>query len=142
MDKTLRNAEPYPLEKGASDSVTGRDDPQQRFRIYRLCECFECLGRGKVSLPPPRKSRAPMVERCPECRGEGRVLDLVATALDPQGLGVCIVQLGQEGEFEECPLGVLDTHGEVGKKWLVLPWLPSARNVVDAARVLAKSKAK
>jgi len=130
--------EPIALDERASDSVTGRDDPQQRFRIYRLCDCFDCNGRGKVMPDMPGK-RGKLL-RCDECRGEGKVLDLVATAPDEAGLGTAIVKLGQEGEFEECPLGVLDNEGEKGKKWLVLPWLPSPRNVSDAAKVLARAK--
>ncbi len=55
---------------------------------------------------------------------------------------MAIVTLGVEGELEECPLGVLDTQAEPGqRKWIVSPWLPSPRNVSDAGRVLAKSKA-
>lgn len=77
-----------------------------------------------------------MKARCPECRGEGRVFDLVATAANPQGVGVAICQNAEEGMFEECPLGILEDGGA----WLVKPWLPSPRNVADAARVLAKSK--
>ncbi|HEY1309261.1 MAG TPA: hypothetical protein VGF24_37235 [Vicinamibacterales bacterium] len=53
---------------------------------------------------------------------------------------MAICTLAREGEFDECPIGLLDTQGETGKKWLILPWLPSARNVSDAARLLAKSK--
>jgi hypothetical protein len=107
------------------DHVTGRGDPQQRYRIYRLCECAHCDGRGKIAGA-----------RCDECRGEGRTLDLVACCADPQGVGVAIVSLAEEGEFEDCPIGVLIDGGG----WLVKPWLPSPRNVADAARVLAKSK--
>jgi hypothetical protein len=50
------------------------------------------------------------------------------------------VTLAREGEWDECPFGLLDSEGEKGRKWLVTPWLPSARNVRDAARTLAKSK--
>jgi hypothetical protein len=51
-------------------------------------------------------------------------------------LGETIVTLAAEGEFEDCPIGILEDGGG----WLVKPWLPSPRNVADAARVLAKSK--
>jgi hypothetical protein len=122
----LRNTA-YELDERAHDHLTGRGDPQQRFRVYRLCVCEACEGLGKLAET-----------RCPECRGEGRVLDLVATAGNAEGVGTAIIQLAREGELAECPLGVLDTEGEVGAKWLVSPWLPSPRNVHDAAVTLGK----
>jgi hypothetical protein len=120
------------LSPADSDHVTGRGDPQQRYRVYRLCLCPACEGTGGVP-----GHIAPKV-RCRECRGEGRVLDLVACCANPQGLGTTIVTLAEEGEFEDCPIGILEDGGG----WLVKPWLPSPRNVADAARVLAKAKTK
>lgn len=108
-------------------------DSAERFRLFRLCDCTTCGGRGRN---PENDYR----DRCPECRGEGRVRQEVATCATPEAVGVAIVTLAREGEFEECPLGLLDYEGEVGLKWLVRPWLPSARNVSDAGRTLAKSK--
>jgi len=60
---------------------------------------------------------------------------------------VALVTLGREGEWTDadgtpCPLGLLDTEGEKGKKWLVLPWRPSPRNVSDAGRVLGSARKK
>jgi hypothetical protein len=89
----------------------GRDDPEQRYAIYRLCD------------PSDERSK-----------------ELVATCATPEALGVALVTLGREGEFEECPVGVLDRQGEKGKKWLIRPWLPSARNVSDAGRVLRQRR--
>lgn len=66
--------------------------------------------------------------------------ELVATAEDSAAVGAAVVTLGREGEFEDCPIGILDTQGEVGKKWIVKPWLPSARNRRDAARELARKE--
>lgn len=111
------------------ERYSGRDDPAQRFRVYRLCECGVCEGEREVDG-----------ERCIECRGEGRVRELLATCATPEALGVAIVTLGREGEFEECPVGVLDLAGEVGEKWVVRPWLPSPRNVSDAGRVLGSAR--
>lgn len=117
------------------------EDPviaEPRFRLYLLCPCDVCGGTGKdvdgkcdVNLTPAR---------CLPCRGEGRVREEVAQCETPQDVGVAMVTLGREGEFSECPFGLLDREGEVGQKWLVSPWLPSPRNVSDAGRVLAKSK--
>ena len=53
---------------------------------------------------------------------------------------MALVTLGREGEWADCPFGLLDREGETNQKWIILPWLPSARNVSDAARTLAKSK--
>lgn len=89
--------------------VSGRDDPRQRYRIYRLC---------------PGETEAELLA-C--CETEGAV-------------GVALCTLGREGEFTpengDCAVGVLDTEGEVGKKWLFRPWLASPTNAADAARVL------
>lgn len=124
------------LTEADSDHVTGRGDPQQRYRVYRLCICPECEGSGKTKPKRVRGDSRSIVKRCPECRGEGRTLDLVLTCADPQALGLALVTAGEEGEFEDCPIGILLDGGG----WIVKPWLPSTRNVADAARLLAKSK--
>ena len=130
---------PVTVTPGLTDepqnSLTVEDDPQERFRVYRLCLCPECEGSGKV-LQKGVGGGA----KCDGCRGEGRVRERVASCLDEASVGVAICTLAREGEFEDCPIGLLDTQGETGKKWLILPWQPSPRNVSDAARVLAKSK--
>lgn len=112
------------------DLIGKPDPPEPRFRVYRLCECETCDGSGKqdVSLHGS--------PRCADCRGEGRTLDLVATCDTPADLGLAIVTLGTEGEFDECPVGVLNTLGEKGKKWIVSPWQPSPRNASDAGKLL------
>jgi len=133
--KSLRNESDQGTEANL-DSPTLEAEMEERFRIYRLCECETCEGIGTRPTSQGATSRI----RCPECRGEGKVRQLVATAPTPQAVGVALVQLGREGEFADCPVGLLDTLGEKGQKWLINPWLPSARNVKEAARVLAKSK--
>jgi hypothetical protein len=114
----------------ARSEIDGRGDPDQHYRLYRLCGCEWCYGSGKEDIAD-RDS-----PRCPECRGEGRTLQLVATCGTPQSLGVALVQLAEEGEFADCPVGILEDGGS----WLIKPWLPSPRNVSDAGRLLAKSK--
>jgi hypothetical protein len=132
----LRNAEPETVGAGVWESFTGEGDPQQRFRIYRLCSCEACGGSGKIDTTVDYTGNV----RCDDCRGEGRVKQLVATAETPAGVGEALVQNGREGAFLECPVGVLDTEGEKGQKWLISPWLPSARNISDAGRTLAGAR--
>ncbi len=129
MTASTRNVTDEP-EGLTWDEYTGRGDPAQRFRLYRLCECGTCDGERMIDG-----------ERCPECRGEGRVRELVATAASPEAVGVALVTLGREGEWLDdegnpCGLGILDTEGEKGQKWIILPWQASPRNRSDAGRVL------
>jgi hypothetical protein len=109
-------------------------DSRERFSLYALRDCVECEGRGKVY------AMADALVRCAACQGEGRTRDLVAEAKTPEAVGVALVTLGREGEFEGVPFGLLDREGEKGRKWLVRPWLPSARNVSDAARTLRRAR--
>lgn len=53
--------------------------------------------------------------------------ELVATTATPEGVGVAIVTLGREGEWENTCVGVLDSMGEVGQKWLSNPFAPMMR---------------
>lgn len=112
-------------------------DERERFSLYRLCECYVCDGSGKGGYAPTDPQYR---LKCPECRGEGRIRQEVASCGSPEAVGVALVTLAREGEFEGCPFGLLDREGETGQKWLVLPWTASARNVRDAARTLARSK--
>jgi hypothetical protein len=103
----------------------------------RLCECSSCEGRGKIFL---QEEGSVLGHRCPNCRGEGKTLDEIARCDTPADIGVALVTLATEGEFDGCPFGLIDDQGEPGLKWLVRPWVASPRNVSDAARTLAKSK--
>lgn len=124
------------LEQITSRNVTAEErDPRDRFSLYRLCDCPTCGGSGKGWIETSREP-IPSGERCPDCRGEGKVRQEIATCETPEAVGVAIVTLGREQEWEGCAFGLLDRDGETGRKWLVLPWLPSARNVRDAARTL------
>lgn len=118
--------------------VTGRPDADTaRFRLYRLCKCAACFGIGKVSTETESQDEVTFgIIRCPDCRGEGRTLQVVASATDAESIGVALVTLSQEGEWDECPLGLYDGEADPGGKWLIRPWLPSPRNVTDAAKLL------
>lgn len=116
-----------------------REALDNRYRLYRLCDCTTCGGTGKADHDDLQIGVL-TTRRCADCRGEGRIRDLVATAPDPESVGVALVTLGRESEWDECPLGVLDTMGETGHKWIVRPWLPSARNVSQAGRTLAAQR--
>jgi hypothetical protein len=123
--------------------VTRNVTADERFALYRLCECTTCHGTGKVSFEESDEwTITTGIRRCDVCRGEGRTRDLIATCATPEAIGVALVTLGREGEWDQCPIGILDTEGEPGQKWLVRPWLPSARNVSDAGRTLAHSKSR
>ena len=119
-------------------NVTDKPTPAERFRLYRLCECATCSGTGKLRVSTDAYTRK--LERCEDCRGEGRTRDLLATCATPEAIGTALVTLGREGEWEGCPIGILDTMGAKGEKWIVRPWTPSARNVSDAGRTLAKAR--
>lgn len=75
------------------DDVSGRHDPKQRFRVYRLHHTEE----------EPK---------------------LLATCTDETHVGITICELARGGEFDDAALGILDTEGEKGHRWLVKPWLP------------------
>lgn len=132
---TLRDATAEVSEQ-TWDSFTGRGNPQERFALYRLCPCEGCNGIGKLYAGADKWTR------CSDCRGEGRTLSIVATAADAAGVGVALVTLGLEGEWDDCPVGVLDTEGDTGRKWLVSPWLPSPRNLSDAGKLLRSAQTK
>ncbi len=113
------------------------EDPE-RFKLYRLCGCEECHGSGKVQTDPLTSTNL----RCMTCRGEGRVLAIIATCGTPEAVGVALVTLGREGEWDGCNAGILDSLGEKNQKWLVNPWQvsPSARNMSEAGRVLRSAR--
>lgn len=154
---------------------------EDRFSLYRLCECPTCGGRGTVLadesiVPLPGQIIGGPGKKCPECRGEGRVRQEVVSARTEAGVGVALVTCAREGEWEGCAFGLLDRtppceecdgsgimeyeesrEGTLVREtcavckgsgvkptgtWLLNPWLPSARNVTDAARTLARSKRK
>ncbi len=49
---------------------------------------------------------------------------LLATAADMEAIGVAIKTLGEEGELDAGPVGVLD---RAAHRWLVSPWAGQAR---------------
>jgi hypothetical protein len=52
------------------------------------------------------------------------VLDLLATATTAEDVGVALVTLGLEGEFDHSCVGLLDTRGTDAEKgvWVLNPW--------------------
>lgn len=66
--------------------------------------------------------------------------ELVACVASPAAAGVALVELGREGEWDDCPVGLLDTFGEPGKRWIFRPWLPNAMNVKEAGRMLRTAR--
>lgn len=51
-------------------------------------------------------------------------IDLIATASNPEDLGIAIITLGLEGEFSGTCIGILDTHGSDSEpgSWVLNPW--------------------
>lgn len=96
------------------ESVSGRGDPRQRFRIYRLC---------------PGETDPELVATC---ESEAAV-----------GVTLCTLGREGEFDPDEgdCSIGILDQEGETGRKWLIKPWLASPGNVSVAARVLRTARA-
>lgn len=144
--RALRNAEAPASARSEADTdyPTSEADSQERFRLFRLCPCEMCNGTGKalVRIEFDSGHHTSDMVRCRDCRGEGKVRQLVATCATPQDVGVALVTLGREGEWADCPFGLLDTEGEPGQKWLVLPWLASPRNISDAGRTLRQAQTK
>ena len=132
------------MDSGSRYVTADAGGSQERFRLFRLCDCPTCGGSGKelIDISTYGRPLRDSPNRCHECRGEGRIRQEIATCATPEAVGVAIVTLAREGEWDNCPLGLLDSEGEKGRKWLIVPWLASARNVHDAAVTLAKSKKK
>jgi hypothetical protein len=91
------------------DTFAGRGDPEQRYRLYRVCPG----------------------ETTPE---------LIATCASESAVGVALCTLGREQELTDCALGVLDTMGEKGQRWILRPWRAMPKEVSAAGRVLASAR--
>lgn len=84
-------------------------------------------------LPPavlPEIAEAAKIPRTPQTRYRiyTRVYDdlrCIAACADPESLGVALLTLAAEGEFEGKLLGVMDAPTEgVSGEWLIKPWCP------------------
>lgn len=87
------------------DEVTGRNNPEERYRIYRL---------------HPRDTDP----------------HLLATCKTAEDVGKAICEMAEEGQFLDSALGLLDTAGEEGRRWLIKPWLPGPATLPEAGRIL------
>lgn len=76
------------------EEMSGRGDPKQRFRIYRLHATDE----------------SPY---------------LLGTCETEEDVGVSICTMAREGQLMDAAVGVLDTAGERGQRWLVNPYAPA-----------------
>ena len=97
------------LDELSWELVSGREDPQQRYRIYRLCP-------GDTDL---------QLIAC--CGTEEAV-----------GVTICTLGREGEFDPDEgdCAIGILDALGDPGQRWIVRPWLASPGNVSTAAKVM------
>lgn len=50
---------------------------------------------------------------------------LLATAEDEKAVGVAICEMAREGQLQDASVGILDTQGERGQRWLVNPYAPA-----------------
>lgn len=115
---------------------------EEQYRLYRLCPCGKCSGTGKTleiegDFVTAMTSKT---KRCGSCRGEGRTLELVATCGTKEAVGVALVTLTEEGEWDECPFGLMHRPAGQTGRWLLKPWPASPRNVTDAARLMQKQR--
>lgn len=102
----------WELVSGRED-IHGEPDPEQRYRIYRLC---------------PGDTEPQLLVTC-GCE-------------EAVGVALCTLGREGEFDFEngDCAHGCLDTFGEPGKRWLWRPWLASPKNVSDAGKVLRRAQ--
>lgn len=80
-------------EEVSWEDVSGRDDPKQRYRLYRLSATDEYPY-------------------------------LLGTCETEADVGVAVITMGREGQLRDSTLGILDTAGEKGKRWVLNPFLP------------------
>ena len=76
------------------EELSGRGDPKQRYRIYRLHTTDD----------------SPY---------------LLATCETEADVGVAICNMAREGQLMGSSVGILDTMGEKGQRWLVNPYDPA-----------------
>lgn len=76
------------------EEVSGRTDPRQRYRIYRVHATDEYPH-------------------------------LLATVENEQAVGTAICEMAREGQLMDAAVGILDTQGERGQRWLVNPYAPA-----------------
>lgn len=117
----------YEIEHG---KVPGKSGPLgHRYRLLNpptqteLARLIDLEVRDERSLPRDEVPRNPE-HRYRIYRMIYDELDLVATASTPEDVGVALITLGEEGEFDQTCAGILDTHGtdEVQGSWVLNPF--------------------
>ena len=74
---------------------------------------------------------------------DNKDLELIATCTDKASVGVALVTLAEEGEFDRCPVGLMfRPEGAEKGKWLIKPWLPfpTPKTLSDAGRALRSAR--
>ena len=114
--------------------LNGVEGDTQKIRKGNLASLFELLWDDVAPRCPEERFR--LYRLCP---GDTEP-ELIATCGTPEAVGVALVTLGREGQWDplsgDCAVGILDTEGETGRKWIIRPWLASPKNMSDAGRVL------
>jgi hypothetical protein len=75
---------------------------------------------GFEHYPRTERERYRIVRLAPPYRRGSH--ETVCTCATPEAVGVALVILSQEGEFDGCRVGVLDTLAPVGHAWILLPY--------------------
>ncbi len=74
---------------------------------------------------------------------DNKDLELIATCTDKASVGLAMVTLAEEGEFDRCPVGLMYRPDSAEKgKWLIKPWLPfpTPKTLSDAGRALRSAR--
>lgn len=93
------------------EEISGRNDPRQRFRIYRL---------------HPRDTDPELVVTCGDEAALGRSLAELAREGEFVDHAIGIIEVVWDEDEEKV----------VGSHWLVKPWLPGPATVPEAGRIL------
>lgn len=97
------------------EEVSGRNDPRQRFRIYRL---------------DPRETEPQLVFTCGHEAVLGQALITTAREGEFKDCALGIIEVVWDDEEQEI----------TGSHWLIKPWLPGPATVPEAERVIGMAK--
>jgi hypothetical protein len=102
----------WELVSGREDH-NGEPDPEQRYRIYRLC---------------PGESEPELMWTC--------------ASEEAVGVAICTGGREGEFDPSngDCSIGILDTFAPPGERWILRPWLANAANLSAAGKMLGTAR--